>query len=212
MEYKITGLYIIFCISQNLFSQPAWDFNTLAKANTAKNTRYLKEAEKEVIFYTNLARADGKLFTESYLKWYLESTGLKPDSFIISLMRELEDIRELPMLHPDKDLYDIARNHAVKSGKSGKQGHQGFEKRFRQIDKTFYSYGENCYYGRDNPLIIVIGFLIDKDISDLGHRHNMLDPGFNSVGVSIMPHKVFGYNCVMDFGRKQTISFTDRPQ
>ena len=198
-----TIIYILFCISHNLSSQTVWDPDILEKANTAKNTRYLKEAEKEIIFYTNLARADGKLFAESYLNRYLESTGLKPDSFIISLIRELEYIRDFPMLHPDKEVYDVARDHAIKSGKSGKQGHQGFDKRFKQISKTFYSYGENCYYGRDNPLMIVIGLLIDKDISDLSHRRNMLDPGFNSVGVSIMPHKIFGYNCVIDFGRKR---------
>jgi len=195
-------LYILFSISQNIFSQPIWDSDILEKANTAKNTRYLKEAEKKVIFYTNLARADGKLFAESYLKYYMESTGLKTDSFAISLEKDLKDIRNLPMLYPDMDLYDIARNHAVKSGKSGKQGHQGFEKRFRQIDKTYYSYGENCYYGGNNPLNIVIELMIDKNVSDLGHRQNMLDPGFNSVGVSIMPHKIYGYNCVIDLGRK----------
>jgi hypothetical protein len=196
-------LYILLGIPQILCSQPVWDSDILEKANTAKNTRYLKESEKQVIFYTNLARADGKLFAESYLKWYMESTGPKPDSFAISLEKELKNIRNLPMLYPDMDLYEIARNHAVKSGKSGKQGHQGFEKRFREINRAYYSYGENCYYGRDNPLNIVIELMIDKNVSDLGHRQNMLDPGFNSVGVSIMPHKIYGYNCVMDFGRKR---------
>jgi hypothetical protein len=183
-------------------AQSSWNSDILEKANTAKNTRFLKEAEKEVIYYTNLARADGKLFTDSYLSLYVGSNGLKPDSFIISLIKELEYVRDLPMLYPDVDLYEIARDHAIRSGKSGKQGHQGFEKRFKQVSKVYFTYGENCYYGRDNPLLIVIGFLIDTGVNDLGHRRNMLDPAFNSVGVSIMPHKVFGYNCVMDFGRK----------
>jgi hypothetical protein len=201
INFQVT-LYLLLSFSQIIFSQPVWDSDILEKANTAKNTRYLKEAEKQVIFYTNLARADGELFTKSYLNWYMESTGLKSDSFVISLEKDLKNIRNLPMLYPAIDLYEIARNHAVKSGKSGKQGHQGFKKRFRQINRTYYSYGENCYYGGDNPLIIVIELMIDKNVSDLGHRRNMIDPGFNSVGVSIMPHKVFGYNCVMDFGRE----------
>jgi len=195
-------LYLFLCLPQNIFSQPVWDTGMVEKANTAKNARYLKEAEKQVIFYTNLARADGKLFAESYMTWYLESNGLKPDSFTLSLIKELEYIQGLPMLQPDLDLYEIARNHAIKSGKSGQQGHQGFQKRFRHVSKAYFTYGENCYYGRDNPLIIVIGLLIDTGVNDLGHRRNMLDPGFNSVGVSIMPHKTFSYNCVIDFGRK----------
>jgi hypothetical protein len=182
--------------------QDSWDPAIIEKANTAKNTRYLKEAEKEVIFYTNLARADGKLFSDSYLELYLKSNGIKPDSFTLSLFKELEFIKDLPMLYPDNELYDIARNHAIKSGKSGKKGHQGFEKRFKQASKTFYAYGENCYYGRDNSLLIVLELLIDNGINDLGHRRNMLDPVYNFVGVSIMPHKESGYNCVMDFGAR----------
>jgi hypothetical protein len=186
----------------NTLAQSSWDSDILEKANTAKNIRYLKEEEKEVIFYTNLARADGKLFADSYLAVYLGANDLKPDTFTISLIKELEKVRHLPMLCPDYDLYKIARDHAVRSGKSGKQGHQGFEKRFKQTGITYFNYGENCYYGRDNPLIIVIGLLIDTGINDLGHRRNMLDPAFNSVGVSLMPHKESGYNLVMDFGRK----------
>lgn len=195
-------LLIFLCTAHDVKSQNSWDPVIVEKANTGKTARYLKESEKEIIFYTNLARADGKLFADSYLDLYLKSNELIPDSFIRSLFKELEYIENLPMLYPDKELYDIARNHAIKSGKSGRQGHQGFEKRFRQAGKSFVAYGENCYYGRDNSLLIVLELLIDNGISDLGHRKNMLDPVFNFVGVSIMPHKKSGYNCVMDFGAK----------
>jgi len=195
-------LLISICTLQSAMAQDTWDPDILEKANTGKNARFLKEAEKEVIFYTNLARADGKLFSDSYLELYLKSNELKPDSFTSSLFKQLELIKGLPMLFPDKELYDIARDHATKSGKSGKQGHQGFQKRFKQARKTFFAYGENCYYGRDNSLLIVLELLIDNGINDLGHRRNMLDPVYNFVGVSIMPHKNSGYNCVIDFGAR----------
>jgi len=195
-------LFAFICTMQGAMAQNSWDPDILEKANTGKNARYLKEAEKEVIFYTNLARADGKLFSDSYLELYLKSNELRPDSFTLSLFKELEFIKGLPMLYPDKELYDIARDHSTRSGKSGKQGHQGFEKRFKQAKKTFFAYGENCYYGRDNSLLIVLELLIDNGINDLGHRRNMLDPVYNFVGVSIMPHKESGYNCVLDFGAK----------
>lgn len=200
--YILLLSFLFYDMLQIAVGQSSWDPGILEKANTGKNIRYLKDAEKEVIYFTNLARADGKLFADSYLELYLKTNELKPDSFTLTLFEELQTIRDLPMLYPDKDLYDIARSHAIESGKSGKQGHQGFEKRFKSVNKIFNAYGENCYYGRDNSLLIVIGLLIDYGISDLGHRRNMLDPGFNSVGVSIMPHKKFGYNCVMDFGKK----------
>jgi len=155
-----------------------------------------------VILYINLARADGKLFTETYLKRFMDSTGIEPDSYTKSLMQDLKNTQNLPMLHPEPDLYYIAREHAIQSGKSGRKGHQGFKKRFRDLLTIYSSYGENCYYGRDHPLSIVIKLLIDEGVKDLGHRFNMLDPGFNSIGVSIMPHKTHGYNCVIEFGRK----------
>jgi hypothetical protein len=202
ISFNLQLLFIFLYIIQSAIAQDSWDPAILEKANTAKNTHYLKESEKEVIFYTNLARADGKLFSESYLELYLKSNELKPDSFTLSLLKELEFIKDLPMLYPDNELYDIARDHAIKSGKSGKKGHQGFEKRFKEARKIFYAYGENCYYGRDNSLLIVLELLIDNGINDLGHRRNMLDPVYNFVGVSIMPHKESGYNCVMDFGAR----------
>lgn len=202
---KYIILYLIFFlfVSQHSFSQPVWDSLVLEKANTAKDTRYLKDEEKQIIFYTNLARADGKLFSETYLKWYMESEAMWSNSFVQSLEQNLRDVRDLPMLVPDKYLYDIARDHAVKSGKSGQQGHQGFKKRFRKLDRSYVYFGENCYYGRDNPLVIVIRLLIDDEVPDLGHRKNMLEPLYNSIGISIMPHKTFSYNCVMDFGMKR---------
>lgn len=179
-----------------------WEDDIIEKANTARNARYLKESEKQVIFYTNLARINGELFADTYIVWYLESTGMKPDSFTISLREDLKGIRDYPLLYPENNLYDVARNHAVKSGKSGTEGHQGIKKRFRDMKEFYSEYGENCYYGPDNPLIIVIQLLIDEDIPDLGHRKNLLYPTFNSIGVSIMPHKVHKYNCVMEFGWK----------
>lgn len=203
VRFFIPGLFFLLPASLSCFSQPVWDSLILEKANTAKNAIYLKDEEKQVIYYTNLARADGRLFADTYLKWYLESGNIHSNSYILSLEQNLQNIKDLPMLFPDKDLYDIAREHAVKSGKSGQKGHQGFKKRFRQLDRSYMYFGENCYYGRDNPLVIVIKLLIDDEVSDLGHRQNMLEPLFNSVGVCIMPHKTYGYNCVMDFGAKK---------
>jgi len=60
--------------------------------------------------------------------------------------------------------------------------------------------GENIYYGEFTAEEIVLQLLIDEGIEDLGHRKNILNPRFNSIGVSIKPHKSYVYNCVMSFG------------
>ena len=41
---------------------------------------------------------------------------------------------------------------------------------------------------------------IDEDIPSLGHRENLFNSNFTSVGISFKPHKTYGTNCVMDFG------------
>lgn len=193
---------VLLTIIHALSAQSEWDTRIIEKANTARENRNLKDEEKQVIFYTNLARANGKLFAATYLKRYMDSTGIKPTPFTRSLERDLKNIQNLPMLYPKPDLYEIARKHAIESGKTGRKGHQGFKKRFNDLESIYYAYGENCYYGREDPLVIVIKLLIDEGITDLGHRFNMLDPRYNFIGVSIMPHKTYGYNCVMEFGGK----------
>jgi hypothetical protein len=176
-----------------------WDSVIIAKANTAANVDYMSSEEKLVILITNLARVDGPLFSETFLKMYLE--GEKTNKYSKSLYRELKNVKGLQALYPEKDLYKAAEGHAIKSGKNGQVGHQGFDARFKPLMKKYNSVAENCAYGFDKAVDISVQLLVDKDIPSLGHRINMLNPDFNSVGVSIQPHKKYRYNCVMDFGR-----------
>lgn len=202
MHRITTSLALLFlCLS--LFSQDAiqqWDKDVISKANTGANTQYLSEEEKKVILLTNLARYDGKLFSESFLKDFLQDQ--KPNRFTKSLFRDLEKIKNLPMLVPERDLNEIARGHAEISGKRGTTGHQRFEKRFNPVMGKYNAVAENCAYGFENALDNVLQLLIDEGINSLGHRKNMLNPDYNSIGVSIQDHKKYRFNCVMDFGRK----------
>jgi len=177
-----------------------WNDTIIARAHTAIDTDYLTEDEKKVILYSNLARADGPLFAETFLKEYMRLKDLGSSRYTRSLFTDLKNVKNLPMLMPEKDLYNGARGHAIWSGKKGYEGHKGFNKRFDPLMKKYMEVGENIYYGQYTPLEIVIQLLIDEGISDLGHRINLLNPKFNSIGVSIRPHKEFEYNCVMGFG------------
>ena len=177
-----------------------WDEEIVAKANTGVETSYLSEDEKLVILYTNLARADGPLFAETFLKDYIRLKDLKSTKYNRSLFSDLQKIKDLPMMIPEKDLYNVSREHATLSGKKGFEGHKGFNSRYKPLLEKYMEVGENIYYGIYTPLEIVIQLLIDEGISDLGHRENLLSPRFNSIGVSIKPHKEYEYNCVMSFG------------
>ncbi len=189
-----------FLMAQNTISYKGWDSETVQNANTAESADYLSEMEKQVVLLTNLARINGPHFAATFLEEWLKDK--KSSGYSRSLVRELKKTNGLPLLYPMKDLYDIALGHAVKSGKKGTTGHQDFDKRFKPVLGPYKLVAENCAYGYEKAMDIVIGLLVDEGIRDLGHRKNMLNPELNSIGVSIQPHKRYTYNCVMDFGKR----------
>lgn len=177
-----------------------WDDSVVAKANTAADSEFMSDDEKKVLLLANLARADGPLFAETFLRHYLILKDKKNNKYIRSLYKDLQKVKDLPMLLPEKDLYDVARDHATKSGVKGYEGHKGFKNRYTPLMSRYMEVGENIYYGKYTAEEIILQLLIDEGIEDLGHRVNLLNRRFNSLGVSIKPHKEYQYNCVMSFG------------
>ncbi len=205
MKYNFALLLLAFAGILPLEAQDStllrsWDDSVIARANTAIDSDFLNEDEKRVVLFANLARADGQRFAETILSHYLFLKDMKSNDYIRSLVRDLQNIKDLPMLSPEKELYNIARDHAVASGKKGYEGHRAFNKRYSPVMKNYMEVGENIYYGRYTPEEIVLQLLIDEGIEDLGHRRNLLNPRFNSIGVAIKPHKTYEYNCVMSLG------------
>lgn len=177
-----------------------WDPEIIKKANTTINSDLLSEEEKKLILLTNLARINGPLFKETILEPYLQEE--KSTRYIRSLKRDLEKIKDLELLSPEEDLIQVSIEHADRSGRSGTTGHQRFDKRYGPLLGKYNEVAENCAYGYNSAMDILIRLLIDEDIPDLGHRKNILNPNFNSIGVSIQPHKKYRHNCVMSFGKK----------
>lgn len=193
----------MFLVAQVLKAQtyPEWSAEQLDKANTAKNTG-LSQEEQLVFFFCNLARLDGGKFMHTYAVKYLSGST----SELISLRKELPQIKNRPMLYPDKNLCYTAALHAEDMGTHGTVGHNSsdgtgcFDRIFKYYD--CYNAAENCSYGYSEALDIVMQLLIDAHTPSLGHRKNILNEKYNAMGVSIRPHKGFGYNCVQDFGAK----------
>jgi hypothetical protein len=198
---RICSLLILLLLSFSAVSQKkTWDPAVLKKANTAKDVTYLTDEEKLVIFYMNLARLNPKLFGETYLKKYLDSTGDK-NSYTKSLIKSLPTTKPMEALIPAKDLSAFAKDYATKSGKENKIGHGNFNQRTSKIDANYRGYiGENIDYGYNRAMDIVMRLLIDDTVPSLGHRKNILNPIYKFVGTSIKPHKRYDWNCVIDFG------------
>ena len=166
---------------------PQWNDSRYSAAHSAYNENYLTSTEKQVYYYLNLVRMNPKLFAETYL----DNLKSSKDYYESSLYKELKHLKPLPLLKPNRELFESARCHAIESGERDYTGHN------RKKCKPSFM-GECCHYGVSSPLEIVTSLLIDKGVSSLGHRKICLG-NYTELGVSIQPHKTFGENAVLDF-------------
>ena len=212
MKLYFTSLCLIYCISvsaQNSiptilkFSPLAvysreWNKPEYARCNTAENVNYMSAAEKNMIYVLNLVRANPKLFVNTVLLKYPGRSGqdhLLNDSFYFqSLVKTLLVLKPLSILQPDKECYSSAHCHALLSGISGYVGH---ERQNIDCERITYFNGECCDYGHNDPVDIILSLLIDEGVESLGHRSICLGE-YEKLGVSVQPHKVYGYNAVLD--------------
>jgi hypothetical protein len=189
-----------------------WDANVISSLNSAGDIKYLNDEEKKVILFMNMARYDGPLFARTFLESYIVEKKLDNSNYIRSLRKDLNRLdRQVPLM-PEKNLTSIAKDHATKMGEKGTTGHSGFKDRFAPFMGNPYNHvGENCSYGYETAIDIVISLLIDEGIKDMGHRENILSPDFNSIGIAIRPHKKYRVNCVMDFGSRDRSGMNEVP-
>ena len=199
--------YLLFLLATTLFNSSyaqedlsSFDAITLAKAKKVSYNPLCSNQSNEVVLYCNLARADGKKFVEFILKPYLEDTGDTTYSeYLQSLIIQLNRQRELPMLKHDLWLEMMAKSYALRAGKRGITGHDRFDQRFALLRILRKTCGENCSYGIENPVEVVIQLLVDEGIKNLGHRRNILSPDFKLIGVGFAKHSNYDINCVQEF-------------
>lgn len=176
-----------------------WDKPEYLICNTAAHVAYLSDNEKTVIYILNLARMNPALFAKTVVKAYPDYSGnskLISSEYFTGLLRFLEKKQSMPLLYPERTLFESARCHAETSGVAGYIGHNRRTKACRDLE-TFM--GECCQYGYQDPLSIVMDLLIDEGVPSLGHRIILFKP-HTQIGVSIQPHKKYRWNAVLDLG------------
>ncbi|TKC08731.1 CAP domain-containing protein [Pedobacter frigoris] len=203
----------------NTLQGNTWSRDELQMANTAKTATYLSGEEKDLVMYMNLARLDGEKFFNTYFQEFANSYNrqmtkysnykeLRIDRnshYYISLERDLKQVKNLDMLYPDEALSWVSRQHAKDMNKYNYAAHTSRDGRSVK-DRIYSMYpkkslGENLAFGYPTGLGNVCMLLLDKGVSDLGHRKIILNSSskFNFVGVSIQPHKGYRYCSVTDF-------------
>lgn len=165
-------------------------------ANTAKNTDYLTKEEKDVFLYNNLARMYPKKFYNLYKDFVMKSSykaGLfTTDHYYTSLSNDLLNRPPAGPLLPDRIMFELAECWALESGEKGIVGH-------KRITCEGGFWAENCSYGHESGLDIVMQLLIDYSVESLGHRKNMMNPSYAGLGIAIRPHTAYRFCAVQDF-------------
>ena len=137
-----------------------------------------------------------KKFYEVYKAFATKSTYkarlFETDYYYTSLSNDL--INRLPAgpLLPDREMFELAECWALESGEEGIVGH-------KRTDCKGGFWAENCSYGLESGLEIVMQLLIDYNVESLGHRKNMMNSSYVGLGIAIRPHKGYGVCAVQDF-------------
>ena len=180
-----------------------WSQDTLDMANTAAQMAYMTPEEKKIIQLINLARLNGKVFLTRVAMPYVKANDKDDDEFVEGLYTDLRNTQSMHLLKPIETLHKSASHHALDMGTKGGLGHDSsdgttFTMRIQKFHKPV-TVSENCAYGYSDAVSNVMEMLIDEGVTDRTHRHNILGKTFHHVGVSIKPHKMMDFNCVVDF-------------
>jgi len=180
-----------------------WSQEEKEHANTAINESYLNSTEKEVYYYLNLARINPPLFGKTYASAYkvYNIKGYAYDERKESLLKELEKLDSMPVLKPDRLLFESADCFATNGGKQGLIGHDRSSTGCMKLNVA-----ECCHYSIcPGGLEIVMSLLIDSGENNgaLGHRRICLSSSYHYLGVAIRDHKKYDKNAVLDFSREK---------
>ncbi|GFO66353.1 CAP domain-containing protein [Geomonas paludis] len=161
-----------------------------ARQNPQRYAQYIREFKKSFI---------GKGYRlPGSLNVVMTSEG-KPalDEAVQFLSRQ----RPLPALSWSPGLARAAADLVREQGGSGETGHgerSDMKKRIDKYGSWRSSLGENISYGPDTARQVVMGLIIDDGVADRGHRKNIFDRSYTTVGIACGPHPLYRTICVMD--------------
>ena len=166
----------------------------------------MKEDEINLLIYINKVRTNPKLFSEQFL------TNPDKSPAEIELYKLLLSMDPIPRLVTSKELYLISLNHAKDLGENRLAGHessngQNMEQRLVSNGISTKIFAENCIFGYNDPIEIILKLLIDEDNENRNQRKIILNKDFNMVGISIEQHSgEYCWSCIQDFIMDMSVS------
>lgn len=171
--------------------------------NTGASASYLSSDEKTMILELNKVRQHPKqyiAYIEDYLVAQSQEWGLSYNELEAAedLIKQLSEMQPVAILQPKLCVYTAAKLHGLDQQRRRSGGHTSSDgsdpwdriykacKGEMNLTRAYDSKGvvgnENLVGGSAAPREAVIQLLIDSGIPGYGHRHNMLDPLWKSVG------------------------------
>lgn len=172
---------------------------------TQASYNQLNNEEKEVYYYTNLARQNPMYFWDSVVNPILIKFPHLKGWYSKSLKEDLEKAGKLPLLHLQPKLIKTAKAHAsdMASAKGEYFSHSStngktFNKRMADAGINAYT-AENIAMGQQAVVLSVVLLFLDIDIPDFGHRQTLLSKQYIQIGVGVSYKTKDQFYIVQDF-------------
>lgn len=186
----------------------------------AEPTDDLSQLESEIVRQHNLARQDPALYAtylEALLPLFDDKILREPGrialrtsegaSAVREAIRFLKKASSAGQFQLSRGMSQAARDHVQDIGASGSVEHQGRDgsqpsDRVNRHGRWGKTVGENMAFGafrEDDARMLVMQLLIDDGVSSRGHRSNIFNAQFQTIGVSCGPHASYDETCVIDY-------------
>jgi uncharacterized protein YkwD len=154
------------------------------------------EFNQKVLAEINLARTN----PQGYAQLLAARMGSDNDRSVSEAIQFLQKAHPLPPLAPSLGLEQGAQAHVATQGPAGASGHGANPfGRIERFGQWTGSAGENIYYGSRDPRGVVCALIVDRGVSNRGHRRNIFSSSFGVAGVASGFHATYGSMCVIDF-------------
>jgi hypothetical protein len=190
----------------------------ITRLDTARHIAHLSDLEKDIIFRMNQARTNPVLFSTQFVEPMLlryngnTYTGLNGRNYnttegilaVQQCVHYLRMVQPVEALKPSEVLYQAALFHANDSRDNNLVGTVSsdgstFAQRLSRFLSGNASIAENIMYNMNDPLEIVLQFMVNDGAMNRPNRTTLMNEIFLFIGVACTTHPTKNWICVHDY-------------